>query len=274
MNRLGFHGNWTSLFCGEVTHAKVMLLGIYIVLLAPTCEEIFWRGYVLEQLRKVTHTPLAVLVESSLFALGHLLLVGVVHSISAFLVGVLLSLWRVRLRSVIPLILAHVILNAVAGIPKLKTLYSGTPILGKPKVAQISRLTYEPAAKALPSLIGFLSDEDQDVCNYASVILLSRYRNDAEAYLKDALSSKDAKLVNAVLSIVEIAPYPALKDDVRRVAWSAADAAVQLLAVMTMMQLHDLEGLQEIAKSHPQEKLRRAAEGMIRMKTTGSARAP
>jgi membrane protease YdiL (CAAX protease family) len=270
-NTLGFRGDRTFLFCGEVTRAKVVLLGILGVLLYPTAEEIFWRGYVLEQLRKLTRARLAVLVESSLFALGHLLLRGVGNSISAFFVAVLLSLWRVKFRALVPLILTHIVLNAVALVPQLKTLYRGTAILGKPKVADISRLTYEPAAKALPSLIGFLSDEDQDVCNYASVILLSRYRNDAEPYLKDALSSKDAKLVNAVLSIVEIAPYPALKDDVRRVAWSAADP---LSAMITLMELHDLEGLQEIAKSHPQEKVRRFAESMVKTMNTRSGRTP
>lgn len=273
MKSLGFRDERTSLFCGEVTRTKVVLLGVYAVLLGPTAEEIFWRGYVLEQLKKVTHTPLAVLVESGLFSLAHLLLVGAgtVHSISAFLVAVLLSLWRIKLRSIIPLILAHIVLNALALVPQLKTVYSSVPVMGKPKMAQISRLTYGPVQKALPSLIGFLSDADDDVCNYALSILLSRYRNDAEPYLKEALLSKDAKLVNAVLFAVQTAPYPALKDDVRRVAWSAADP---LSAMITLMELHDLEGLQEIAKSHPQEKVRRFAESMVKTMNTRSGRTP
>jgi len=274
MTSLGFRDERTSLFVGELTHAKVVLLGVYTVLLGPMAEEIFWRGYVLEQLTKVTRTPLAVLAESSLFALGHLLLAGVVHTVVAFFVGVLLSLWRVKVRSLVPLILAHVVLNAVALVPQLKTSYSAVPLMGKPKIAQINRLTYEPAAKALPLLIGFLSDADDDVCNYAIYILRSRYRNDAEPYLKDALSSKDAKLVGAVLFVVQTAPYPALKDDVRHVAWSAPDPQLQQSATITLMELGDLEGLQEIAKSHPQEKLRRFAESIIRTKTTGSGRTP
>lgn len=274
MKSLGFRDDRAFLFCGELTRAKVVLLGVYAVLLGPTAEEIFWRGYALEQLKKVTRTPLAVLAESSLFSLGHLLLAGVVHTVVAFFVGVLLSLWRVKLRSLVPLILAHIVLNALAFIPNLETLYSSVPVMGKPKVAQINQLTYEPAAKALPSLIGFLSDADDDVGNYAIYILLSRYRNDVEPYLKKALLSKDARLVGAVLFVVQTAPYPTLRDDVRHVAWSAADPQLQQSAAITLMELDDWEGLREIAGFHPQEKVRRFAESMIRTKTTGSGRTP
>jgi hypothetical protein len=56
---------------GSVTPAKVVLNGVMIVLLTPIAEEVFWRGYVLEQLRRFTRSRVALLIQSLLFAIVH-----------------------------------------------------------------------------------------------------------------------------------------------------------------------------------------------------------
>jgi hypothetical protein len=236
------------------------LLGI---LFYPAAEEIFWRAYILEQLRKLSHSAIALLIHSVLFSLGHLILVGLVHSIAAFWLGVLLGVWRIKFRSLFPLILAHSLVNAIATVPELRALYDVTPILAKPSVGQIGRLTHEPASKAVPLLIGFLSDNDQDVRNYAASTLLARYRGDAEPYLKEALLSKDSNSLEAVLLIVEMGRYSSLRDQVRDVAWSPAHPELQMSATLTLKALGDIEGLQMIAERHSDETIRRAAEHLI-----------
>ena len=52
-----------------VTFSKtnVILSGIIGVLIAPIAEEIFWRGYVVDQLRKFTRSAVAILIQSLLF---------------------------------------------------------------------------------------------------------------------------------------------------------------------------------------------------------------
>ena len=41
----------------------------------------------------------------------------------AFLIGIVLGTWRIRFRSLLPLMLAHMILNGVILIPRLAELY-------------------------------------------------------------------------------------------------------------------------------------------------------
>lgn len=105
-------------FFGPVTPMGVVFLGISIVFITPIAEEIFFRGYLLEQLRKLTHPGIALLVQSLLFGLFHLYARGLFTSlalfalINTFLVGMILGAWRIGFRSLLPLVLAHILINA------------------------------------------------------------------------------------------------------------------------------------------------------------------
>ncbi len=113
---------------GPSTATGIVLMGIASVLVAPIAEEIFFRGYVLEQLRKLTSSSIAVFVQAVLFGLSHAYVRGLLTShalsvsVNAFFVGIVLGVWRLRLRSLLPLILAHVLLNATLIVP-LKVSY-------------------------------------------------------------------------------------------------------------------------------------------------------
>ena len=109
-------------FTLSYTYSFMIFYGIATVLLCPIAEEIFYRGYLLEQLRKLTHWSVALLLQASLFSLGHLPLVlpipgGYQRAIAAFFYGMIFGAWRIRFRSIIPLMLAHILLNGVVQHP-------------------------------------------------------------------------------------------------------------------------------------------------------------
>jgi len=87
------------------------------LLVAPVAEEIFFRGYVLEQLRKLVRSSIALLAQSLLFGLAHLYTWGfgslsLFNSLDALLFALIAGLWRIRFRSLLPIVLAHILGNA------------------------------------------------------------------------------------------------------------------------------------------------------------------
>jgi membrane protease YdiL (CAAX protease family) len=265
-------------FVPSSTIRAVILHGIVIILLAPIAEELFWRGYLLEQLRKTTHSGIALLIQSLLFSVVHLPLVvprmgGLQTAIAAFLYGMVFGIWRIQFRSLLPLILAHILLNAVGGIPLLIAEYDnarlvadmGLPDLGakiraSPECQQIYSLTREPTEKAVPAIIGFLASPD-DIASYcAADTLLRRYRNDVTPYLRDALASGDKKTINGVLTVIDMGQLSDMRTDVRKVVWSVDDPLCQGTAIVTLSAFRDVEELRHIAKDHPKEAVRKMAE--------------
>ncbi len=115
-------------FSGPVTPTGVVFLGIAGIFIAPLAEEIFFRGYLLEQLRKLTRSGIALLIQSLLFGLFHLYTWGLFNSLAlftsvyAFLFGMIVGAWRIKFRSLLPLVLAHVLINTTA-IVHLKARY-------------------------------------------------------------------------------------------------------------------------------------------------------
>ena len=91
-----------------------------IVFIAPIAEEIFFRGYVLEQLTKLTRAGIALSIQSILFALAHLYALALFSSISFtsfnlinhLLFGLIAGAWRIRFKSLLPLVLVHMLCNA------------------------------------------------------------------------------------------------------------------------------------------------------------------
>jgi membrane protease YdiL (CAAX protease family) len=257
----------------------VVWSGVILILIAPIAEEVFWRGYVLEQLRKLTNSGAALLAQSLLFGLAHLHLGnGYFAMMVTFVHGLILGTWRIRFRSLIPLILAHMILNglgfiAIQGaanreaVPAERAADSvrawEKKYLSNPKCQQIRALTGEPAQKAVPGLIGFFSDPDDDVRTYAETILTRYYRRDAEPYMRESLSSRDNNVLDAALWVIGQCGYSGYKQEVRDIAWSSDDLKIQLSATVTLAELSDEEGLRKVAQGHPNETVRRTAEQFL-----------
>jgi membrane protease YdiL (CAAX protease family) len=265
---LSFHKDWflsslLSQVMRDVAPGTVILRGVVVVVLAPLAEGLFWRGYLLAQLGKLTKWPVALLIHSLLFGLAHLpnywSLVVV-----CFFYGTILGIWRIRFRSLLPLVLAHMILNGVASGPTLKVQYEAA-IQSYPKCREIDRLTREPVENALPALIAFMADRDEVVSLHALEVLGKNYHNEAEPYLAEALASSDNRTVDRALSGIEWYGYSGLKPQVRAIAWSSENLRIQLAAVMALRGIGDEEGLTDIAQKHPDEKVRHAAGDLIRL---------
>jgi membrane protease YdiL (CAAX protease family) len=85
-------------------------------LLPAICEEIAFRGFILNGLRSRFHPWTAILLSSFLFALSHL---NVFQFIPSFVLGVVLGLLAVRSSSVLPGMLFHLLHNTLVIAPVL-----------------------------------------------------------------------------------------------------------------------------------------------------------
>jgi membrane protease YdiL (CAAX protease family) len=96
---------------------KLLYFGFFFsIVIVPIAEEIFWRGYVLDQFRKFLHSGTALLMQAILFSVYHIPVWGI-YCIGAFFVGLALGYWRIRHRALLPLILTHSVVNALYYLP-------------------------------------------------------------------------------------------------------------------------------------------------------------
>ncbi len=255
----------------------VVLNGLIWILVGPFAEEIFYRGYVLDQLRKLAHWSIALLVHAVFFALVHV--VGwnlFLAPIGAFSYALLLGAWRIRFKALLPLIVSHMVINAAAMAPVLSRDYENVVLLERvapdlqdkvrsnPICQQIVALTRQPAAKALPALIRFLGEGDEAISISATWAITQYRRDEVRPYLKEALASGDKRLVSGALLVIELKHDASLREEVRQVVWSGRDPDVQMPAIMTLYGLGDTEGIRRIAERSPNRKLRDFAERMLR----------
>jgi membrane protease YdiL (CAAX protease family) len=92
--------------------ALILAIPIHSSILTPIAEEVFWRGYVQRTLERVGGGLPAVVGQAILFSAMHLCSFG--GSVHAFVVGLILGTWRWRRRTLLPVILAHMIGNTLA----------------------------------------------------------------------------------------------------------------------------------------------------------------
>lgn len=82
---------------------------IYVALIAPLCEEVIMRGYVLSTLRKYG-VYLSVIVSSFVFGMFH----GTVSQIiPCIFIGIILSTLTLKYKSILPSIITHIITNSI-----------------------------------------------------------------------------------------------------------------------------------------------------------------
>ena len=262
---------------------SIAINGFLLALVIPISEEIFWRGYVLDQLRKLMHWALALPIHAIIFALVHLVFsVTLLLPTAAFFYALILGAWRITFKSLLPLIVAHVAINAIAIAPILHRDYETlrlleefqatgflpadflTELRSNPKCQQIAALTRQPAADALPVLIDLLGDGNDAVRNCAEWAITKYGREDRRPYLKRALASTDEKVVDGALFVLSMRPDSTLREEVRQVVWSARDSKLQILAIVTLHDIGDTDGLRKIAEGHPNVKIRGVASRCLR----------
>jgi len=87
------------------------VVAIQYLVLAPLLEEVFWRGHVQSILGKVFGAPIGVIGQAMLFAMTHM--GPMLGLIDVFLLGLLFGIWRHRRNTLLPLIVTHIINNAL-----------------------------------------------------------------------------------------------------------------------------------------------------------------
>ena len=138
-------------------------------------------------------------------------------------------------------------------------------IRSNPKCRQIEALARKPAQEAVPAIIEYFADPNKDVRTFAMEVVGGCFRHEAESYIKKPLSSRDKNTLGTALNLVGICAYSTYKQDVRDIAWSADDETIQFLAVLTLRDFNDEEGLRRVARSHPKVKVRAFAERVLRL---------
>ncbi|MHB8972644.1 MAG: CPBP family glutamic-type intramembrane protease [Pirellulaceae bacterium] len=263
---LSFRGDWWLVSARwpvmrDIAPANVVLLGIMLVLSAPIAEELFWRAYLLPQLMKLTRWPIALLIHSLLFSLSHIPAYWSALVV-CFFYGMILGTWRLRFRSLVPLVLAHAILNGVVVGPHFVTQYNSA-VQSYSKCREIDRLTSEPSEKAVPALIELMADRNEVVSFYALEVLGKNYRSEAEPYIAKALASSDNYTVERALSAIEVNHFLGLTPQVRALVWSSEDVGIQISAVLALRSIGDEDELRDIVQKHSEERVRHAAGEML-----------
>ena len=94
-----------------------LVFALVAVIVAPLCEEILFRGYLLGRLRSMMPTWMAVVASAMLFALAHSFAAksgATVLVAGTFVMGLVLGWARVASRSLWPAVVAHMVNNGVA----------------------------------------------------------------------------------------------------------------------------------------------------------------
>ena len=246
---------------GLSSPAIVVAQAIQTIMITPIAEEFFFRGFLLGQLRKIMPAKVAVLVQAILFAafhLGHR--TRSARLTGALVMGVAFGAWRLRFTGLLPLMLVHGIINAMAFLPMAVREYD---IVSLPECRQMEALKEEPAERAIPLIVEQLGHPDIRVQSGANVILTTRYRDAAGPYLREALSSSNPDLVTSTMRLAGWNNYRELVPEICRLAWDHESQDVQVCAILQLMLLGETVELESIAADHPQPKIRRAASQLV-----------
>jgi membrane protease YdiL (CAAX protease family) len=146
--------------------ASVLLSAIYYligVLAAPFVEELFWRGYVQGSLQRLFGSFTAVVVQAVLFVLLHLRGFGATILLLPF--GLTAGIWRNRRGTLLPLIMAHAILNGLWG---LRSWYEDEEIRG----IKVTR-NYGASVEELCMPLGAIADDNARLAYERAAALLA-----------------------------------------------------------------------------------------------------
>lgn len=107
----------------QLQHSQNSIIVFFIVVVfAPIFEEIFFRGFIFNHLRKNYNIILSVILQALVFGIAHL---NIVQGIYAFVLGIMLALVYMYSKSILGSILVHFICNIFGSviIPKISINY-------------------------------------------------------------------------------------------------------------------------------------------------------
>ena len=267
----------------------ILFQAILNIVIVPIAEEIFWRGYSLEQFAKIIPRFLALFLQAALFSLFHFYPIG--PSIRVFGIGVIFGFWRLRMRSLVPIIVVHIVINALSLAPIHYKNYTQTiaqlslrdKLLSDPNLPddvkeivanfdstrlspegrQIFILGTKPMSEGVPEIIEFLGHADENVSVYAQLFLAAKYGERASTYYEEALNSDNGKIVSGVLFVITQAECIELIPNIRALIESSSSLRSQVAGLLALSDLGDLEGIDHIARTHSSTNVRDAAKRLL-----------
>ena len=101
-------------------HSSILMLGkpsiffiawqfIYVVILFPIIEEIFFRGYIQGILIRISRPLIAIPLQSILFGLYHFR--PLLNTLPLCVIGIIFGIWQQKRNTLVPIIIAHIIIN-------------------------------------------------------------------------------------------------------------------------------------------------------------------
>ncbi len=105
---------------------SVVLMAIYTCIIAPVTEELFYRGFLMKNLSRVSQR-FGIMASAVIFGLAHQ---NISQFVLAFVVGVFMGYLTVKHNSLVPSIIAHVAVNTMSEIFSLLEMFCDDLILG------------------------------------------------------------------------------------------------------------------------------------------------
>jgi len=267
-----------------VSPVFIVMTAVLGIIVAPFAEELFWRGYVQDQLCFMVPRPAAVVIQATIFGLSHLGKYGFAAVLPAGL-GLIFGLWRLRMRTLVPLIVLHMLVNGLALGPNLWQTYKENARLiaiaaESPEMAQtitdiyqeLERVRKSPEGKQIDSLakqggddaigkiIHFMGDDNDDVSSYAAVVLQASFPHQHSSHYDDALESKNPRLLGNTISLMGALRWAEYAPRIYEIVLANPDRKVQLAGVLALQDLGDKDRLSRIAQQH-QDKITSQAAG-------------
>ncbi len=111
---------YTADFSTKTDPFATIVICTYTIIIAPFAEELFFRGFILNNVSKISRT-FAMFLSSFLFGIYHM---NIPQFVSATLFGLLLSYVTLKADSIIPAIIIHAINNCVSMVLTILTEYN------------------------------------------------------------------------------------------------------------------------------------------------------
>jgi uncharacterized protein len=86
---------------------------IILIIFQPITEEIFYRGFLLEKIEKISSAPVAIAITSILFGLAHLSAGNVYPALLTGVAGAMLAILVIKTKNLTAAIIAHIVFNVV-----------------------------------------------------------------------------------------------------------------------------------------------------------------
>ncbi|MBS3778587.1 MAG: CPBP family intramembrane metalloprotease [Candidatus Thermoplasmatota archaeon] len=87
---------------------------LVLIVFQPIAEEIFYRGFLLEKLEKISSAPVAIVITAVLFGLAHLSTGNIYPALLTGIAGAILAILVIKTQNLTTAIIAHILFNVAS----------------------------------------------------------------------------------------------------------------------------------------------------------------